>query len=93
MLTPSYFNPTKFQNWIEIANEAEGLLIYGSADFPSLKPNEYNKSKYKIFGFANNEDYKQVFLSWQENDNYIEKIISRIVSSIELMKSKNQLWF
>jgi hypothetical protein len=81
---------TKYETF-QTPNEAEGLLIYGSADFPSVKPNEYNKSKYKIFGFANNEDYKQVFLSWQENDNYIEKIISRIVSSIELMKSKNQL--
>ena len=81
---------TKYETF-QTPNGAEGLLIYGSADFPSEKPNEYNKSKYKIFGFANNEDYKQVFLSWQENDNYIEKIISRIVSSIELMKSKNQL--
>jgi hypothetical protein len=79
---------TKYETF-QTPNGAEGLLIYGSADFPSKKPNEYNKSKYKIFGFANNENYKQVFLSWQENDNYIEKIISRIVSSIELMKSKN----
>ena len=81
---------TKYETF-QTPNGAEGLLIYGSADFPAKKPNEYNKSKYKIFGFANNEDYKQVFLSWQERDNYIEKIINRIVSSIELLNSKKQL--
>jgi len=81
---------TKYETF-QTPNGAEGLLIYGSADFPAKKPNEYNKSKYKIFGFANNEDYKQVFLSWQERDNYIEKIINRIVNSIELLNSKKQL--
>ena len=63
---------TKYETF-QTPNGAEGLLIYGSADFPAKKPNEYNKSKYKIFGFANNEDYKQVFLSWQERDNYIDE--------------------
>ena len=78
---------TKFESF-QTPNGAEGLLIYGSADFPSEKLNDFKKTKYKIFGFVNNEDFKQVFLSWQEDDDYIDKIINTIVDSIELIKSK-----
>ena len=81
---------TKFESF-QTPNGAEGLLIYGSADFPSEKLNDFKKTKYKIFGFVNNEDFKQVFLSWQEDDDYIDKIINTIVDSIELIKSKKQL--
>ena len=81
---------TKFESF-QTPNGAEGLLIYGSADFPSEKVNDFKKTKYKIFGFVNNEDFKQVFLSWQEEDDYIDKIINTIVDSIELIKSKKQL--
>jgi hypothetical protein len=78
---------TKFEKF-QTPNEAEGLMIYGSADFPLDKPNQFRKSKYKIFGFINNQDYKQIFISWEENDNYIIEIIERIVNSIELIKNK-----
>ena len=81
---------TKFESF-QTPNGAEGLLIYGSADFPSEKLNDFKKTKYKIFGFVNNEDFKQVFLSWQDDDDYIDKIINTIVDSIELIKSKKQL--
>ena len=78
---------TKFEKF-QTPNEAEGLMIYGSADFPVNKPNQFRKSKYKIFGFINNQDYKQIFISWEENDNYIVEIIDRIIKSIELLKNK-----
>ena len=78
---------TKFEKF-QTPNEAEGLMIYGSADFPVDKPNQFRKSKYKIFGFINNQDYKQIFISWEENDNYIVEIIDRIINSIELVKIK-----
>ena len=78
---------TKFEKF-QTPNEAEGLMIYGSADFPVDKPNQFRKSKYKIFGFINNQDYKQIFISWEENDNYIIEIIDRIINSIELVKNK-----
>jgi hypothetical protein len=81
---------TKFEKF-QTPNEAEGLMIYGSADFPLDKPNQFRKSKYKIFGFINDQDYKQIFISWEENDNYIVEIIDRIVNSIELVKNKTDL--
>ena len=81
---------TKFEKF-QTPNEAEGLMIYGSADFPLDKPNQFRKSKYKIFGFINNQDYKQIFISWEENDNYIVEIIERIINSIELVKNKTDL--
>jgi len=72
-------------------NGAQGLMIYGSADFPTDKPNQPNRYKYKLIGFINEQDYKQIFISWHENDNYIVEIIDRIISSIELVKNKTSL--
>ena len=66
-------------------------MIYGSADFPTNKPTQFRKFKYKIFGFINDQDYKQIFISWEENDKYIVEIIDRIVNSIELLTNKKNL--
>ena len=76
---------------LPLKNKAEGLMIFGSADFPTNKPTQFRKSKYKIFGFINDQDYKQIFISWEENDKYIVEIIDRIVNSIELVKNKKNL--
>ena len=81
---------TKFEKF-QTPNKAEGLMIYGSADFPTNKPTQFRKSKYKIFGFINDQDYKQIFISWEENDKYIVEIIDRIVNSIELVTNKKNL--
>ena len=81
---------TKFKKF-QTPNKAEGLMIYGSADFPTNKPTQFKKSKYKIFGFINDQDYKQIFISWEENDKYIVEIIDRIVNSIELVTNKKNL--
>ena len=81
---------TKFKKF-QTPNKAEGLMIYGSADFPTNKPTQFRKSKYKIFGFINDQDYKQIFISWEENDKYIVEIIDRIVNSIELVTNKKNL--
>ena len=81
---------TKFEKF-QTPNKAEGLMIYGSADFPTNKPTQFRKSKYKIFGFINDQDYKQIFISWEENDKYIVEVIDRIVNSIELVTNKKNL--
>ena len=81
---------TKFKKF-QTPNKAEGLMIYGSADFPTNKPTQFRKSKYKIFGFINDQYYKQIFISWEENDKYIVEIIDRIVNSIELVTNKKNL--
>ena len=72
-------------------NGSEGLMIYGSADFPTEKSNQLNNGEYKLIGFVNDQHYKQIFIKWNENDNYIAKIIDRIVSSIELAKNNTSL--
>jgi len=81
---------TKFEKF-QTPNKAEGLMIYGSADFPTNKPTQFRKSKYKIFGFINDQDYKQIFISWEENDKDIVEVIDRIVNSIELVTNKKNL--
>jgi len=81
---------TKFEKF-QTPNDAEGLMIYGSADFPTDNLTQFRKYKYKMFGFINSQDYKQIFISWEENDNYIVEIVDRIVNSIELVKNKTSL--
>ncbi|MDA8904138.1 hypothetical protein N9R45_01800 [Flavobacteriaceae bacterium] len=81
---------TKFEKF-QTPNDAEGLMIYGSADFPTDNLTQFRKYKYKMFGFINSQDYKQIFISWEENDNYIVEIVDRIVNSVELVKNKTSL--
>ena len=81
---------TKFEKF-QTQNDAEGLMIYGSADFPTDNLTQFRKYKYKMFGFINSQDYKQIFISWEENDNYIVEIVDRIVNSVELVKNKTSL--
>ena len=78
---------TKYDKFIT-PNDAEGVLIYGSADFPSEKTGKYIKTNYKIYGFINKKDFKQIFISWQNKDDYISLVINRIINSIELLNKE-----
>ena len=78
---------TKYDKFIT-PNDAQGIVIYGSADFPSQKAGQYIKTNYKIFGFINENDFKQIFISWQNKDDYINLVVDRIIDSIELLNKE-----
>lgn len=68
--------------------EVEGLKIYGSADFPSLTKDKLEKGNYSILVFNTENVVQQIMLTWRENDDYAEKIVKRILDSVELKKEE-----
>src|SRR5690606_12919514 len=69
-------------------NAAEGLKVYGTADFPGLVPNQYRKGKYVILTFTSKNILQQVFLVWHATDDYADQIMERVLNSVELKKTE-----
>ena len=69
-------------------NGAEGLKVFGNADFPSLIPNQKERGSYVILGFTSENVLQQLVLAWRENDPYADKIVERILNSVELKKAE-----
>lgn len=65
-------------------NAAEGLKIYGEADFPNPLTGEFEKGKYTILLFTTKNILQQVILVWRDNDDYAEQIMERVLNSVEL---------
>jgi hypothetical protein len=69
-------------------NGAEGLKVYGTADFPSLIPNELEKGNYVLLNFTAENYMTQIVLTWREHDSYADQIVERILNSVELKKAE-----
>lgn len=69
-------------------NGAEGLKVYGTADFPSLIPNKLEKGNYVMLNFTAENYMHQIVLTWRERDTYADQIAERIVNSVELKKAE-----
>jgi hypothetical protein len=69
-------------------NGAEGLKVYGTADFPSLIPDKLDKGKYVMLAFTAENVMQQIILTWRENDDYADQIVDRILNSVELKKAE-----
>ncbi|MBT8288913.1 MAG: hypothetical protein HKN00_02845 [Flavobacteriaceae bacterium] len=65
-------------------NGQEGLKTFGTADFP-LDSGDFMPGKYVHLGFTAENVLQQVILAWQEDDNYADEIIDRVLKSIELI--------
>ncbi len=72
----------------ETLNGAEGLKTYGKADFPTGKPGTLHKGNYVILAFNSNNVIQEVMITWKDQDVYAEKIVDRILNSVELIKPK-----
>jgi hypothetical protein len=70
-------------------NAVEGIKTFGSADFPLPESDKTFKGEYAIFSFATNDAIMHLTLVWSEEDTYANKIVERIISSLEL-KSDEQ---
>ncbi len=70
-------------------NGVEGLKVYGTADFPSLAKDKLEKGNYTIIIFYANNTIQQVVLTWKENDDYANKIVKRILNSVELKNDED----
>ncbi|WP_240911185.1 BatD family protein [Yeosuana marina] len=72
----------------ETPNGAEGLKTYGQADFPTGKPDTLHKGNYVILAFNSNNVIQEVMITWKDQDVYAEKMVDRILNSVELIKPK-----
>ncbi len=62
---------------------AEGLKQYGSLSFKN-KDGDFDKKKYTILNFARPGNFKRLTIIWNVEDEYSEKIVERIMASIEI---------
>ena len=69
-------------------NGAEGLKVFGTADFPTVIPNKLERGNYVLLNFTTENYMQQVVLTWKEHDNYADQIMERIINSIELKKAE-----
>lgn len=69
-------------------NGAEGLKVFGTADFPSLTPNKLEKGNYVLLNFTTENYMHQIVLTWRENDTYADQMVERIINSVELKKAE-----
>ena len=69
-------------------NGAEGLKVYGTGDFPTLKPNTLEKGNYVMLAFTAENVMQQVILTWRKADVYADQIAERILNSVELKKQE-----
>jgi hypothetical protein len=65
-------------------NAAEGLKTYGTAEFPGLTPDSFDDGEYIILSFTSENVIQQIIIVWRADDDYADKIVERIVDSIEL---------
>lgn len=65
-------------------NGAEGLKIHGTANFPSILQDEKERGKYVLLLFSNDNVMQQIIITSKEDDIYADKIVERILNSIEL---------
>ena len=78
----------KYENFTT-ANEAEGIKVYGSADFIDPNSGKIISGKYSILGFFTENEFKQLIII-HEDDIYLNEITDNVISSVELIKNQEQ---
>lgn len=71
-------------------NGAEGKKIYGTADFPSQQQDKKEKGNYVLLLFSTQNVMKQVVIAYKNNDIYADKIVKRILNSIEVQNEEKE---
>lgn len=67
-------------------NAAEGLKAYGTAQFPAGKEGEFRDGEYVILAFTSENVLQQIVLVWNNQNEYTNQMIDRIIDSVELKK-------
>ncbi|WP_047548674.1 BatD family protein [Psychroserpens sp. Hel_I_66] len=71
-------------------NAAEGLKAYGTAEFPTEEDGEFRQAEYAIFAFTAENVLQQIVLVWNNQNEYTNQTIDRIIDSIELKKLQEE---
>jgi len=78
----------KYDNFTT-TNEAEGIRVYGPADFIDANSGKIINGKYSILGFFTEDEFKQLIML-HEDDIYLNEIADKVISSVELIKNKQK---
>lgn len=70
-------------------NAAEGLKVYGTAQFPEPGSNDLRDGKYAFLLFTADNFIQQIILAWDSSDTYAEQMAERIINSVEVKKVDN----
>ncbi|MEM9143547.1 MAG: BatD family protein [Bacteroidota bacterium] len=65
-------------------NGVKGIRTYGSGKFKVPESDELIKGKYTILSFGGKGFQQQVLVTWQDDDTYAQKIVDKILSTIEV---------
>ena len=65
-------------------NAAEGLKTYGSMSVPILNTDYYVEGNYVLLHFTSQNILQQVIITWHKDDVYADKMVERILNSVEL---------
>lgn len=66
-------------------NAAEGLKTFGTLSIKIPNTNSVVNAEYMLLCFSNQKNVlQQIIITWPDNDDYADKMVQRIVDSIEL---------
>nr|WP_321228957.1 hypothetical protein [uncultured Psychroserpens sp.] len=71
-------------------NAAEGLKAYGTAQFPTGEEGEFREGEYVILAFTSENVLQQIVLVWNNQNEYTNQTIDRIIDSVELKKLEEE---
>ncbi|WP_231928744.1 BatD family protein [Formosa sp. Hel1_31_208] len=69
-------------------NAAEGIKIFGTGEFPTNIKDEYRSGEYVILIFVADDKsvMQKIALVWNNENEYADQIIDRVLNSVELKK-------
>lgn len=77
-------NLTTKQEEFTTVGGVKGIKIYGSGQFPVAATKENQKAQYTLLCFGGKGFMQQVMITWPEGDTYAEKIVDRILASVDV---------
>lgn len=66
----------------------KGMKAFGSLSMENPLSKEFQSVEYQILTFGQNKAIQQVLIFYQKSDQYAEKIVERVLKSVELKKSE-----
>ena len=66
------------------ASEIKGLKTYGSGQYQDPVSKDKRNIKYTMLNFGGKGFMQQIIITWEEGDEYAEKIVERILASVDV---------
>jgi hypothetical protein len=66
------------------ASEIKGLKTYGSGQYQDPISKDKKNIKYTMLNFGGKGFMQQIIITWEEGDEYAEKIVERILTSVDV---------